>query len=158
MAPKREAKKGKRILFIAGSYDGLKGWIDLGQDEMPKMIGVIVEGKRPGDELKVTKVKQSSVRDVSARKNAESYEEALLEQHPDIEALMEKLARELARCEITGKGESANEILSLVKKKIQKAYNNQSLLGQKARWRKVKWDDILDLDDDEAENVDDSSM
>jgi hypothetical protein len=61
MAPKKEAKKGKQILFVAGKYDGKKGWIDLGQDEMQKMVGVIVEGKRPGDEVIVTKVFQALI-------------------------------------------------------------------------------------------------
>jgi L-lactate utilization protein LutC len=169
MAPKKEAKKGKQILFVAGKYDGKKGWIDLGQDEMRKMVGVIVEGKRPGDEVIVTKVFQSSVKEVGVRKNPESYEEALLDQHLDIEALIEKLAKELARCEITGKGGSADEIVSALKKKITKAHYNQSLLGHDARWRKVKFrrasqqtvqqtvahaneDESIDLADEENED------
>ena len=158
MAPKKEGKKGKRILFLGGKYAGEKGWIDLNQDPMAKMIGVIVEGKG-SEELVVTRVKQACVKDILARKCPALYEEALLEQHPDIEILMEKLATELARCEITGRGNTADGVLGMVKAKIRRAYNKQTLLGHQALWRKVKFHppedaESIDLDDDEDEDED----
>jgi hypothetical protein len=158
MAPKREGKKGKHILFLGGKYIGKKGWLDLNQDPMPKFIGVIVEGKGSDEDL-VTRVKQAFVKDISARKIPTSYEQALLEQHPDIEILMEKLATELARCEISGRAGTgaADGVLAMLKSKIKKAYNKQTLLGHHALWRKVKFHspndaESIDIDEDDDDD------
>ena len=63
-----------------------------------------------------------------------SYEEALIKQHPDIEKLMEKLARDLVICGIE---DNSDELKTIFSEKINAAVTAQASLVNKATWRNV---------------------
>jgi hypothetical protein len=128
--------KGEELRFIKGKYDGLKGWVsaDLGYTE--KEVYVIVEKTASRTFEILTRVPQKSIeRAVLYNKEPKSYGEAMLQQHKDIETMMNKIVEKMVECHIDS--ESCQEIQSILKGKIRKAQIKQQALGSKALWRKV---------------------
>ena len=109
---KKEPKKGDRIKFTAGIYQGKKGWIDTNQDEMPKMIGVIVEDSEVEEECTVTRVQKTSIKKAMGGR-VTCFEDAVLDQNPDIEQMLEKLAQELVKCHVTGGGMEGGALMQM---------------------------------------------
>jgi hypothetical protein len=121
------AKKGEAIRFIGGTYSKankstMTGWFNASKEHTPCMYQVIVDlgnGKE-----KVTKVMKESVRIVSEEAGPTCFEEAVLQQHPDIDKAMDKLAQELAKC---GVHAQSNEISRILSQKILNAFVAQSM-------------------------------
>jgi hypothetical protein len=84
---------------------------------------------------RITRVRRTSVKLASEEVEPTSYEEACLRQHPDIEAAMDKLARDLAKCSVG----NSQEISRLVQKKLAGAIVAQRMQGNKASWRHVDY-------------------
>ena len=93
------SQKGPAIKLIAGKYSGCTGWINSALQHSDCYIPVIVIKKR-GEVAykKLTKVKHENYVLLAAVKPT-SYEEAMLDQHSDIDALLTKLVRKMAECE-----------------------------------------------------------
>ena len=127
-------KKGEPLRFVNGKYNGFEGWVNAEKEKTKKMIYVIID---LGDGvLKTSMVKKSSV--ATPHESPDSYEEAALQQHPDIDLLMSKLARELARCHI---GSDSNKMKKLFAAKLVHAESEQFHLGNRATWRDVQFGD-----------------
>jgi hypothetical protein len=59
-----------------------------------------------------------------------------MQQHPDIEQTMEKLARQLARCELDHRSTVIQQMFAT---KLQEATDRQNSLGHKAIWKRVRF-------------------
>ena len=103
--------KGRQIRFISGKYGGKSktgsgyGWTDSKGKILAKQKWVIVDMTGDGTHLKHTIVNRDSfiykdwVKKNSGKERTPAlpFEERLMEQHPDIENIMEQLVRKLAR-------------------------------------------------------------
>jgi len=137
--------KGREIRFIKGTYAGRKGWIDASRKKTKSTFRhVIVEDD--GDGEKFTRVKKTSYREPF--KLPTSYEEAAMQQHPDIEKTMILLAEMLASC---GIGTHNAEVHQLLEDEIQKANTNLEKAGSKARFRNVEWVDPFEEAEEEGD-------
>ena len=88
MAPIDEATdedKGAPIKFVKGMYVGEQGWVHKDKGYTLKMIYVVVEKSSKVLYTKWTRILQTSVKLVSELEEASSYEEAILQQHSDID-------------------------------------------------------------------------
>jgi hypothetical protein len=130
---------GERIRFIRGTYVGKTGWINNSKKETAKMVYVIVELE---DGLKETRVAHASI----ARPAAEptSYGEATLQQHPDIDGMMDKLVCQLAKCHMSTQASAVNSAFKTTEifcNKLFQAIATQQALGDKATWRHVHYEE-----------------
>ncbi len=126
--------KGEKVRFVGGKYVGKKGWLNNDKGDTTYFVYVIVDlGNGKTKETRVSKENVASPHTAPA-----SYEEAVLQQIPEIEALMDKLARELAKCHVEVKDSSA-PILEIMGLKIRDAMAKQVRKGSKATWRMVKF-------------------
>jgi hypothetical protein len=66
-----------------------------------------------------------------------------MQQHPDIEQTTEKLACQLARCEINPHSAAIQQMLAA---KVREATTCQILLGHKAIWKRVRYTDAGGLE------------
>ena len=57
--------------------------------------------------------------------------------HPDIEALMEKLCREIAKCDLND-SQQVEDMSDYFEDMLKRAIKKQNNLGNKARFRKVR--------------------
>lgn len=105
------------------------------------MVYVIVD---IGDHETIeTRVKQDSIAQPHPAAPS-SYEEAALQQHPDIETMMDKLVRELARCHINAEGDTPDhppQIAGIFCRKLYEACAKQNALANKATWRFVDYEE-----------------
>lgn len=131
------SNKGESIEINGGKYTGCTGWLDADKAATTKMAYVIIKLKN-GTEIK-TRINKTSFRKARAGRVANSFEEAALIQNPSIERAMDKLAEELAKCNISQ--ESAKEFAITFCKKIVEAIEKQEALGESAKWRRVTWTD-----------------
>ena len=88
------SQKGEPIRFVAGTYNGKRGWIDISRAATAKMFPVIVD-MGEGVE-KITAVRKTSVQKQSERKEPSSFEEAILDQQPKVKHAMKRLVTKLA--------------------------------------------------------------
>jgi hypothetical protein len=123
------AMKGDAIVFIGGKYAGKTGWINTNKEAGENTTPVIVDLGSKGK--KETYVFRQSFR---KEKVAASYAEAVLVQCPDIEVLMTKLCRNLAKCSIE---QDASGVVALFNKKLNEAIALQEAKGAKALYRHV---------------------
>ena len=120
--------------FIRGTYAGRKGWIN---DAAPKrkfihqMWNAIVDVGDDEEGLeKITRVKTSSVRRAFLAE-PRTLEEAVIQQHPDIELAMIRLAEMMAQTGIAAN----NETLRLFDIELTQAREFQRGLKNKATCR-----------------------
>jgi hypothetical protein len=59
-----------------------------------------------------------------------------MQQHPEIEQAMEKPARQLAKCELSPRSTSIQQI---VVTKLRDATVNQIAMGNRATWKRVQY-------------------
>jgi hypothetical protein len=123
--------RGEEIQFVRGTYLGYMGWINLAGDETAASVPVIVQGFRKKDGSTCNKT--AMVRRERVRPRAS---EAIMQQYPNIEQMMEKLARQLARCEINPRSTAIQQIFAA---KLQEATAPQILLDHKAIWKRVRY-------------------
>lgn len=123
--------RGERIRFVGGTHKGKTGWIDNAKKSPPKMIYVIVQ-EEDGDTT-TTRVMRDSIAIAGVTKKPSSYEEACLQQHPDIDKMMDKLVEKLAMCQV----EAPKNIAFIFLEKMKKANLKQLSKGKKALWYQV---------------------
>lgn len=104
-------RKGTQIKFIGGKYQGHTGWCDPSKKSTTHYVPVII--KISNEEEIATRVKKTNV-STNLHEEPNTYEEALLQQHPDIEATMNKLVIALAKCRI----DSVEEVMQIFEKKL----------------------------------------
>ena len=101
-------KKGEKITVLGeGKYAGRTGWIDLDGPPLEKQVYVLL--KMVGNNVEAKRLYKTSIK---YRKTSTCYEEALLDQHPDIEAKMNALADMLAKCEMCNTARKFGEIFN----------------------------------------------
>ena len=130
-------RRGEEIRFVAGAHSGYIGWIDSSRDETAASVPVIVHGFKKKDGSTVDKaatVRRSSVR--SAIQPPMSYAEAIMQQHLKIDQMMDKLCRQLAKCEMSATDPS---IHTLFASKLQAAVAKQVALGGDAEWKRADY-------------------
>ena len=131
------AKKGDKIYFCGGKYFGLRGWINNSKDSTEFYMYVLVDLGE--GEIKATRVLKENIGVGRSKKGSpDTFQEAIFEQHPDIEKVMKLLARELARCDLSVI--DAQETTEVFGGMLLNAVFKQSLLGNKACFRKVVFD------------------
>ena len=122
--------KGDELRFVKGTYAGYSGWKNLAikPKKGNQKRAVIVD--KDGEEI-ATLVNKSSIR--KPHDPPRTFEEALLQQHKDVETTMVKLAEMFAKCGISNN----KNVLTIFSQELTKARENQIKLGSSARWRHV---------------------
>jgi hypothetical protein len=131
-------RRGEEIRFIAGVYSGYTGWIDNSRDETTSSVPVIVHGFKRKDGStadKAATVRKSSVRSADIQL-PNSYAEAIMQQHLKIDQMMDKLCRQLAKCEMSTTDASIHTLFAT---KLQAAVAKQVALGGDAEWKRVHY-------------------
>jgi hypothetical protein len=127
-----EDRKGQLICVAGAVYRGCNAWLDTVKGPTKKMVYLIVEYEE--DCLKVVRVSKENVRAVPAP--ADNYAEGAVRQHTDLDEAIDKMARKFALCGLQG----TDEVLHIVKTRVDDAMGKQIRLGGKAVWRKVEFD------------------
>jgi hypothetical protein len=127
--------KGDAIRFKGGKYKGRTGWRNDDKQDTRHRTYVIVT-LLDGTE-KETWVKRRSVAD--PRGPPTNYFEATLQQHPDIDGLVERLCFEIARCSLGPQNQDANPIHVCIHNRLNEAMVLQAALGSQATWRIVDY-------------------
>jgi hypothetical protein len=136
--PAAADNKGGEVTFIKGKYIGYTGWINIAGDETAKSRPVIVKDwkKLDGSTVdRVTNVRRSSIREGSAPQPT-TRAEAIMYQMPTIEAAMDSLCRQLAKCELS---HNSRSIHAIFESKLQEATANQIAQGGKATWYRIQY-------------------
>jgi hypothetical protein len=134
-------RKGQRLHFIAGQYKGRTGWLDATKGESKTGISwyviVLLVG---GQSENATCVRKTSVRlDSDEKPPPTCWEEAMLNQHEDIDVMLDKVALAIAECDISLE-ESGDKIANIFLTKLRQQHQLLNVQGSDARWRKVHWD------------------
>ena len=127
--------KGDKVRFVKGTHIGRDAWINITKMDKGKRTGkvhLIIDIEDEGEKRRA--VSRNSVHVL--RSKCESYEEAILAQHQDIETEMIHLAIHFAQCGIQSK-ENACRIFH---KELVLAEADQAMAGSRARWRHVDWE------------------
>ena len=94
--PYTDEDKGKPIVVTGGKYAGYEGWMHKNCKQPKKMVNVILKGK-DDSELEASRcIQKKSIEEVVAVAEPRNFHEALLKEHTDIAADMQKLAAKLA--------------------------------------------------------------
>ena len=121
--------KGAEIRFVRGTYAGHEGWLDTSKVvKSGRYCAVIVN--LDGEE-KATRVSKSSVR--NPFQELTTFEEAAIQQYPEIQITMIRLAQMMAECNV----ENDTESLRLFQIELKVAHDHQEALGNKAQYRHV---------------------
>ena len=116
MAPTNQASdedKGEPIKFVKGGYVGEAGWMHTDKGFTAKMAYVVVEKSEKVPYTKWTRVKKTSIVLLSDYEEPESFEEALLDQHPDIDAALDKVVAEIVKCKLSNILGDSDEIVRI---------------------------------------------
>lgn len=133
LAIKMSAQKGQEIRFIRGKYQGQTGWVNAAKKKTKKGLQPVIVKMDNGVE-KQTRVKVTSFRTPFSAAN--NYAEAALQQHPDMELAMIKLAESVAECGLR----DINEMLVIFEAEIERAKFILLSKGSSARYRIVTCD------------------
>lgn len=122
---------------MKGKYAGMEGWLNTkkksNKNSFYRSVIVKLEDEDGEEErVKATRVKRNSIRDLWPT-TITTYEEAALQQNPDIERAMIELAEMFAQCGVT----SNNGFLRLFDKELTRARTFQNKLGHKGRYRYI---------------------
>jgi hypothetical protein len=136
-----DSSKGTPIQIVGGDHSGCSGWIDKSRHPTNCFTPVILNKKKHNRLQEIqTKVQHENYILHTELKPPTSYEDAMLQQHTDINELLNKLVREMAQCELTGANETSQKnISSIFLSRLHKARQRQDVKGSKARWRKIKF-------------------
>jgi hypothetical protein len=121
---------GEAIRFSGGKYKGETGWFDALRPSHPKMMYNVIVDREDG--AIITKVKKESVKVIANDTIPVTAEEAVLNQHPDVEEAMDKLVAKLARCWIRPE---STDIHRIFQNKLAEAWSAQTAKGGNALWR-----------------------
>jgi hypothetical protein len=132
------SNRGDEIRIVGGKHIGNTGWFNLDGDETPCYFPVMLDGfyKHPDGRTrnKTTSVMKEHVGSKDLQLPG-SRAEAIMQQHSDIEQMMVKLARQLAKCELNPRSNSIQQIFA---KKLQDATARQTAMGSKATYKRVR--------------------
>jgi hypothetical protein len=140
MSSKEDTLRGDEIRFVKGAYAGKLGWIDKSRMKKYKksQFWPVIVSLDDGEEKRTRTIK-SSVR-YRVDKEPATYEEAIMQQHPDIEKKMIELAAMFAQCDVQDLKEAAR----IFREELTQAQAYQVALPRdKARWRTVEYDSSL---------------
>lgn len=115
-----ESPKGQAIFICGGKYRGKEGWLDISKPKTADFTYVIVD-MGAGKEA-FTKVKHKNV--CASSKVPDTFEEALLQQHPDINDDISRLVEKLAQCRVDTKPSdngSPPRIIKIIFRRLQEA-------------------------------------
>jgi len=126
--------KGKEIRIVSGTYRKKSGWYDLEAGVNPNPLRKYVIVDMGGGYWVETNLWIFSIRD--PHKTPKNQEEAMLQEHPDIESDLIQLCRKMAACEVHNK----KAIVKLVEKELSRAVMEQCLQGNTAKWRLLEYD------------------
>jgi hypothetical protein len=127
--------KGKPIRFIHGTYNRKTGWFDTAKVHTSCCFYVIIDMGEGRDYA--TRVSKNSVSVIADEILPANYVEAVLQEHPDVEAAFDKLVTLFAACGIQGESPDITRILS---EKLIAAGVKQDMKGNMAVWRHTDWD------------------
>jgi hypothetical protein len=129
----------EEIWFVRGKYIGYTGWKNLDGDKTAVSIAVIVHGykdkKNGSTSNKTTTVRKESVSS-KVQPAPKSRAEAIMQKHLEIKQAMEKLARQLAKCELSPRSASIQKCFTT---KLQDATAGQIAMGNRATWKTVQY-------------------
>lgn len=128
-------EKGEPIRFIKGAYAGYTGWINASATKKKNSFWWPVIVDMDGDET-TTRVKESSMRKHFTAPPT-TLEEAAVQQYPDLELAMIKLADIFAQ--IAGLQDNCQAV-NLFNAELIRARNDQQKQGNKARYRHVHFE------------------
>ena len=134
-----ESRKGEPLRFKKGKYVGQLGWKDNKGPILGVQVYCIVQ-KRDGG-LKRVRVNQTSV--ASRRAEPTTFLEAAIQQHPDLDIAMDKLAGLLAKCSIN----HSPELAEMFKERVEDAFIRQHQNGDKATWKWVNFKEGRNMSD-----------
>jgi hypothetical protein len=130
-----ELRKGTECLLVGGTYQGCIGWLDKDKAATACQCYVII---MKSGTLKLARVNKESVGNRHVAPT--SFVEAAFQQHKDLDECMGKLVKKLAQCRIDGSPEAT----AFFRKKLDAAYGRQMILGSKAVWKDVDYEEIID--------------
>ena len=134
-----ESKKGSPIQIVRGGHSGCSRWIDKSRYTSNCFTPVIVKKGNQEQEIQ-TKVKHENYILNTELKVPTTYEEATIQQHADINELLNKLVRKMAECELAGATDTSQKIISSIfLSRLRKARQRLDVKGSKARWRGIKF-------------------
>lgn len=124
----------------------MNAWVDVdaGVNPNPLRRYVIVRNA-VGLEI-ATNLWTFSIRDIHTE--PKNREEAMLQEHPDIESELIQLCRKIASCEVHNK----QAVMHLVRKELSRAIREQCQRGNTAKWRVLDYD-REDYDDEGVHDV-----
>ena len=124
------SERGEEVRFVRGTYSGKKGWIDSSREPTAESVPVIVHKvkTRSGKIVdKATTVRKASIK--YAKVEVTSFADAILNQQPKIDHLMEKLCEKLVMCNIDPHDQ---DIVNLFSMRLVSAVMKQEEKGDNA--------------------------
>ena len=132
MAPPSLAeRKGDSIRIKTEKYKECDAWKDTWKTTTSKMIYVIVETEQGLISTRLNKDSIGSAFGIPA-----SYEEAALQQHPDVDRKLDDLVKQLAMFDI----DSSGDIMRIFAGRLDEAAAKHVAKGSNAPIRRVLWD------------------
>jgi hypothetical protein len=148
-APAQEQfQRGSAIRFINGDYVGKQGWFDASKTHTRCRYYVLIvqDGRNGASTIKATWVNKPSVSVIAEERAPTTFEEAVLQTHPDVEKAMNKLVASFAQCGIRADSTVIGRILS---EKLLLANVAHAMKGHKATYRVTHWPPVDDNAEDE---------
>ena len=124
-----ELRKGNPCRILSKKYKECNAWYDKGRNNTKCKMAVIIEYAQ--GRLKSSLINDENVEEVYGE--PASYEEAAMQQHPDIDLKFDSLCTLLAQCNI----QSGESIKAIFETKLNRANIIQQSKGNKAVWRCV---------------------
>lgn len=93
---------GRQVRITSRGNESKRAWLDAEKGETSKMVYVLIEDY-PGRPLRATRVMKTSVANMHSE--ATTRFQAMLQQIPDIETMINKLAKKIAKCKVEGDSE-----------------------------------------------------
>jgi hypothetical protein len=134
--------KGAQIKIVGGIFAPANGWIDNSRDPSAAYTPVIVTVKKGGGgkKEKSTKVLHENYVLRTELKEPTNYEEAIFDQLPDIDILMNKMVKKMAECElVSANGQQGKNLTTIFLTRLELAIARQSTKGAKGKWRRIKF-------------------
>ena len=127
--------KGKAIRISGGKYLGCTGWINARRDQTKCRRYVILELQNNIGSTFEHKTFVDKAHVGPPHRKPANYTEAAIQQHPQVEAALDKACREIIKCNI----DDYNDVLELLAKKLVEQALIQQSKGYKARYYDVKF-------------------
>ena len=128
----QKSDKGEQIEILKGSYAGEIGWLSLSRcvnSETHQGVWVKKNGKSKNEKNRnkdhATRIQKDSYRLLSdLSEEPKNFFEAVLHVRPDLDGLLNKLAKKFVECGITNNESNPDDLALILFKKIEKADMN----------------------------------